>query len=278
MRPHEFMQVERGQAPLVISLPHTGTAIPPEIEARLASPWLARKDTDWWIERLYDFAGDFGATVVRTTVSRTVIDVNRDPSGASLYPGQQTTELCPTTTFDGEPLYGPGEEPGEDEIRERRAAFFDWYHHALVGEIDRLRAEHEHIVLYDCHSIRSAIPRLFEGELPHINIGTNGGASCDPGLERLVGETCRAAPFSTIVNGRFKGGWITRHYGCPQDGVHAVQMELACRGYMDEPAAVTPDNWPPPYDAARAAPLRAVLVNLLDAVLAWARHPSRTSA
>jgi N-formylglutamate deformylase len=106
-----WLSVFRGEAPLVVSLPHTGTEIPPAFEAGLASDWLARKDADWWIDRLYDFAGDLGATVIRTAISRTVIDVNRDPSGASLYPGQATTELCPTTTFDGEPLYRPGEEP-----------------------------------------------------------------------------------------------------------------------------------------------------------------------
>jgi N-formylglutamate deformylase len=273
-----FLTLVRGDAPLVVSLPHTGTEIPPEIEARLASPWLARKDTDWWIEWLYGFAQDLGATVLRTGISRTVVDVNRDPSGASLYPGQATTELCPTTTFDGEPLYRPGAAPHAAEIARRRAASFDPYHEALAGEIARLRTEHAHVVLYDGHSIRSVIPRLFEGELPHMNIGTNAGASCDPSLRRLVAETCAASPFSTVVDGRFKGGWITRRYGRPADGVHAVQMELACRGYMDEPAEVTPQTWPGPFDEARAAAMEAVVHRLLDRIQAWARERSRRSA
>jgi len=267
-----WLTVTRGDTPLIVSLPHTGTDIPPEIERRLVSPALARKDTDWWIDRLYDFAAGLGATVIHTAMSRTVVDVNRDPSGASLYPGQATTELCPTTTFDGEPLYRQGEEPSEGEIAERRTTYFEPYHRALAHEIERLRAMHPCIVLYDCHSIRSVIPRLFEGELPNFNIGTNGGASCDPALERLVEECCADSAFSYVVNGRFKGGWITRRYGRPGDGVHAIQMELACRGYMDEPiGSVTADTWPTPYDPARAEAMRTILKRLLESVLAWAR-------
>src|SRR5262249_14955471 len=162
--------------------PHTGRAISSEMFARLESVWRAQKDTDWHVERLYDFAASLGATVVRTPLSRTVIDVNRDPSGMSLYPGQPTTDLCPTTTFDGEPLYRPGGEPMPAEIESRRTDFFDDYHRALSGEIARQRKRHLHVVVYDCHSIRSVIPRLFDGELPHFNIGTDSGKSCDPRL------------------------------------------------------------------------------------------------
>ncbi|WP_207481657.1 N-formylglutamate deformylase [Arenibaculum pallidiluteum] len=266
-----WLTVTRGDAPLLLSLPHTGTEIPPEIEARLVSPELGRKDTDWWIDRLYAFARGLGATVVHTAVSRTVIDVNRDPSGASLYPGQATTGLCPVETFDGEPLYRPGQAPDEDEVAERRARWFQPYHAALAEELARLRARHARVVIYDAHSIRSVIPRLFEGELPHFNIGTNGGASCDPELAGLVEAACAGTAFSRVVNGRFKGGWITRHYGRPDDGVHAVQMELACRGYMDEtPGPVTPADWPRPWDEARAAPVRAALTGLLQSALRWA--------
>jgi formiminoglutamase len=270
-----WLSISRGQAPLVLSLPHTGTEIPAALEARLVSPWLGRRDADWWIERLYDFAGGLGATVIRTPLSRTVIDVNRDPSGASLYPGQATTGLCPTETFDGEPLYRPGQAPDAAEIEERRAHWFEPYHAALAAETDRLRTAHGRVVLYDAHSIRSVIPRLFEGELPHLNVGTNGGASCDPDLRALVARAADGTPFSQVLDGRFKGGWITRHHGRPEAGVHAVQMELACRGYMDEPAGpVSPDNWPTPYDPTRAAPLRAVLARLLSSALDWARTSS----
>jgi formiminoglutamase len=274
----DFLEIARGEAPLVVSIPHTGTDIPPEIEARLVSSWLARKDADWWIEKLYGFAQERGATVIRTRICRTAIDVNRDPSGASLYPGQATTGLCPDTTFDGEPLYRDGEEPDEAEIARRRAAYFDPYHAALAGEIARLRQAHPRVALYDCHSIRSIIPRLFEGELPHFNIGTNRGAACDPALERIVAEHCARSRFRHVVNGRFTGGWITRRYGRPDEGVHAVQMELACRGYMHEPLGpVSAQTWPTPYDPDYAAEMRNVLSGLFRAILAWTRAdtPSR---
>lgn len=266
----DWLEVGRGDAPLVVSFPHTGTDIPEEIEARLVSPWLARKDADWWIDRLYGFARSLGATTVRTAISRTVIDVNRDPSGASLYPGQATTELCPTTTFDGEPLYREGAAPDAVEIARRRETYFAPYHAALAAELERLRASHGRVVLYEAHSIRSRIPRLFDGELPNFNIGTNSGASCDPALTSVVEAACDASGFSRVTNGRFKGGWTTRHYGRPETGVHAVQMELACRGYMDE-TPVEPELWPSPYDPARAAAMRGALAKVLNACLDFAR-------
>ncbi|WP_337188185.1 N-formylglutamate deformylase [Phenylobacterium sp.] len=268
----DWLEVRRGEAPLIVSFPHTGVEIPPELEPRLVSPWLARKDADWWIDRLYDFATDLGATTVRTRISRTVIDVNRDPTGASLYPGQATTELCPTTTFDGEPLYRPGAEPGPAEIEARRATWFDPYHDALAAEIERLRDRHRAVVLYEAHSIRSVIPRLFEGELPNFNLGANQGRSCDAALTAAVAAACDTPPFSHVIDGRFKGGWTTRRYGRPDLGVHAIQMELACRGYMDDPREPpTPQTWPTPYAETRAAPMRAALVNVLKACLAFAQ-------
>jgi formiminoglutamase len=266
----EWLEITRGDAPLVVSIPHAGTQIPAEIEARLISPWLARKDADWWMPELYALAADLGATVVRTDVSRTVIDVNRDPSGASLYPGQATTGLCPTETFDGEPLYRDGQTPGEAEIAARCERFFQPYHDALAAELDRLRAAQGRVVLYDAHSIRSHVSRLFDGELPQFNIGTHSGAACDPALAAAVEAACDASGLPRVTNGRFKGGWITRRYGQPSDGVHAVQMELACRGYIDEPPVLTPDNWPTPFHSPRAAPLQAALTNVLEACLAFA--------
>ncbi|MDE2437367.1 MAG: N-formylglutamate deformylase [Sphingomonadales bacterium] len=239
---NDWLEVHRGEAPLVVAFPHGGTELG-GIEPRLASPWLARRDADWWIADLYAFAREMGATTVSTVVSRTVIDVNRDPSGASLYPGMATTELCPTTTFDGEPLYR-GFDPEVDEIDWRRRTFFDPYHAALTAEIDRLRAVHPRVVLYDAHSIRSHIPRLFDGELPQFNLGTNSGKTCDPALEAALTAVCEQSRQSWVANGRFKGGWTARHYGSPENGVHAVQMELAQRGYMDEPAAPDEANWP----------------------------------
>jgi N-formylglutamate deformylase len=268
---HEWLEVHRGDAPLIVSLPHTGTELPTDIEPRLVSSWLARKDADWWVHELYGFARDLGATTVRTRLSRTVIDVNRDPSGASLYPGQATTDLCPTTTFDGEPLYRTDGAPDADEIAVRRHRWFSPYHDALQAEIARLKAKSAAVVLYDAHSIRSRIPHLFEAELPHFNIGSNGGLSCAVALREAVEQACARSEFSRVVDGRFRGGWTTRRYGQPQDGVHAIQMELACRGYMEEPAAVSEGEWPPPYDPARAARMRATLEEVLKACLDFAR-------
>ena len=266
-----WLTVTRGNEPLVVSIPHTGTALA-GLDHRLVSPWLARKDTDWRIEDLYDFAPEMGATIVRTSVSRTVIDVNRDPSGLALYPGQATTGLCPLSTFDGEPLYLVGAEPDDQEIAARKTAWFDPYDRALHGEIARLRARHRQVVVYDCHCIRSVIPRLFEGLLPMFNLGTNSGASADRSLVDSVTGILQASGQSHAVDGRFKGGWITRSFGQPGRGVHALQMELACRAYLPEPqGAVTPADWPPEYKADYAAATRATLKTLLLGVLAWAR-------
>jgi formiminoglutamase len=265
-----WLSVQRGDAPLVVGMPHTGTDLVEGIEAGLESPWLARKDTDWWVDKLYDFAVDLGATVIRTGLSRTVIDANRDPAGVSLYPGQATTELCPTTTFDAELLYRAGYAPDAAEIAARRRTYFDPYHAAVTAEIARLRTSNRQVVLYDCHSIRSRIPRLFTGQLPNFNLGTNSGASCAPQLTARVEAICAETAYSRVTNGRFKGGYTTRHHGQPGEGIHALQMELACRGYMREPADVNPGNWPTPYDEGIAAPMRVVLERILTDCIEFA--------
>lgn len=264
-----WLEVHRGTAPLIVSLPHTGTDLPAELADDFVSPWLARRDADWWVHRLYEFARELGATTVRTAISRSIIDVNRDPSGASLYPGQNTTGLCPTATFDNEPLYRLGKEPTLAEIDRRRSIWFDPYHAALATEIDRLRQIHSTIVVYDAHSIRSQIPHLFDGELPQFNIGTNDGRSCATALADSVESVCAASGLSYVRDGRFKGGWITRRYGDATRGVHAIQMELACRGYMDEPPTVNPDNWPSAWNPDRAD-VRVTLQRVLHACVQFA--------
>ena len=272
MEGRDWLVISRGTAPLVVSIPHSGTDLPPAIEARLASPWIARKDTDWWVDRLYECAAGLGATMLRTQLSRTVIDLNRDPTGAPLYPGQITTALCPATTFDGEPLYRDGQEPDAGESAERRQHYFEPYHAALDAELARLRTMQANVVLYDAHSIPSRVPHLFDGELPHLNIGTNSGRSCAPRLTARIEAVCNGSDYTYVTNGRFKGGYITRHHGRPERGVHAVQMELACSGYLREPGPpLNAGNWPVPYDAARAAPLRAVLQDILVACIEFAR-------
>ena len=268
----EWLTIHRGEAPLVVSIPHAGTEIPREIESRMISPWRARLDTDWHVPVLYDFVKAMDATVVMTSISRSVIDVNRDPSGASLYPGQATTGLCPVTTFDGEELYLSAKGPGPDEIDERRGRWFVPYHGAVVTEIARLQRTHETVVLYDAHSIRSQVPRLFEGTLPVFNIGTNGGRSCEQELSAAAQAICIGSGQPVVANGRFKGGYITRQYGRPDRGVHAIQMELAMRSYMREPHVPDEDNWPTAFDAELAAPTQATLKRVLNACITFARE------
>lgn len=260
----DWLSISPGEAPIIVSIPHAGTDVPEDIRSSLLSLELAQHDTDFFVDRLYAFASDFGVTIIRTSMSRTVIDVNRDPSGQSLYPGQATTGLCPETRFDGASLYKSGMEPDGAEVARRRACFFDPYHEALSSQISRLRSVHSRIVLYDAHSILSQVPRLFEGELPQFNIGSFDGRSCAPSLTEGVASACSG--HSTAVNGRFKGGWITRHYGDPENGVHAIQMELAMRGYLDETGP-----WPPVWDASRAARLQPVLRDVLSACLDFAK-------
>lgn len=258
-----WLSITPGDAPLIVSVPHAGTIIPNDISG-LVSGDLARRDADYHVDRLYDFATELGATIIRSNISRTVIDLNRDPSGQTLYPGRVTTGLCPTETFEGERLYAAGAEPDAAAIERRRLDYFDPYHAALVEQRDRLRALYPAIVLYDAHSIRSHVPRLFDGALPQFNIGTFDGASCAHALADAIAAGCGSD--THIVNGRFKGGWITRHYGDPARGIHAVQMELAIRGYADEDGP-----WPPLWDAARAAPMQAKLRSILTTCVDFAK-------
>ena len=260
-----FLSAE-GDSPLVISLPHVGTGLAAEIVPALAPKALEVSDTDWHVDRLYDFAAELGASRVQARYSRTVIDLNRPPDDESLYPGQTTTGLCPTETFAGEPLYrGPGPDAGE--IARRRDRYWQPYHVELGRLVARAKARHGHATVLDAHSIASHVPRLFDGRLPDVNVGTFAGRSCAPGLSDRLQATLEAqGRFTHVINGRFKGGYITRHYGRPADGVHAVQFELGQLAYLDEPCTV--------YSEARAADLKALLRRLV-AVLAGFRPEER---
>jgi N-formylglutamate deformylase len=235
--------VTSGSSPVILAMPHGGTHLPEPVLHGLNKTGQALADTDWHIDRLYEGLLP-EASIVRATFHRYLIDANRDPEGASLYPGQNTTGLCPLTDFDGEPIYKPGETPGEKDVSARVRAFHRPYHAALAAEIARVKALHGICIVYDCHSIRSEIPFLFDGRLPDFNIGTNGGVTCDPLIEQAVQTLCAASPdYTHVLNGRFKGGWTTRHYGQPETGVHAIQMELAQRTYLQEapPWSYLPD-------------------------------------
>ena len=257
--------IHRGDGPIVLGLPHTGTYIPDEIYSQLNDRGRELRDTDWHIDILYDGLLD-DLTTVRATFHRYVIDANRDPSGSSLYPGQNTTALVPLTDFDGENIWR--RPPDETEIEGLKARFHTPYHTALSAELDRVRARHGMVILYDCHSIRSRIPFLFEGILPDFNIGTNSGTSCAPIIEAAVRAVCaRADGYTSSVNGRFKGGFTTRHYGKPEINQHAIQMELAQSTYLAAEEA------PWIYNPERAARLRAQLASILEKLAELAAEP-----
>ena len=257
MKTHDLY---RGSAPLLISLPHDGEAIPSAIAARLTPSARHVPDTDWHVSRLYAFARDLGASMLVPKYSRYVVDLNRPPDDVSLYPGQNTTGLCPLVQFSGEAVYLDGQQPGDDEIAERVTRYWQPYHATLAAEIERIHAEHGRCVLWEGHSIRSFVPYLFDARLPDFNLGTVGGASCRPGLRaKLVGVLEAQADYSFVVDGRFKGGYITRHYGRPEQGVDAIQLELAQANYMDEASYA--------YDNERAASTQSLIQRLLEAVL-----------
>lgn len=258
------VDVISGEGPIVLGLPHTGTYVPAEIDNNLNENGHELADTDWNVDKLYEGLLP-GASMVRANFHRYVVDANRDPSGASLYPGQNTTGLCPTTDFDGLPIYRPGKEPGAGEVKRRRIAFHAPYHMALESELKRVRAIHGVAILYDCHSIRSNVPFLFEGKLPDFNIGTNLGATCDQSIEHETVRICsHQTKFNHVVNGRFKGGWTTRHYGRPNENLHAIQMELAQSTYMEEAA-------PWAYSTEKAAVIRPVLKDILETLAGLAQ-------
>ncbi len=260
----QIFELTRGTSPVILAFPHTGTEVPPDIRARLNDNGRLLADTDWHIHELY--AGLLAdATTVRATFHRYVIDANRDPEGVSLYPGQNTTGLVPETDFDGVPIWKDGETPTEDDVARRLAAFHAPYHAALAAEIERVKALHGIAVVYDCHSIRSLIPFLFEGRLPDFNIGTDMGRTCDPRIQAAAADIAASAEgYTHVVNGRFKGGWTTRHYGRPETGVHAIQMELAQISHLASEAP------PFAYDEEKAERLRVHLKTILERIEAIA--------
>ena len=260
-----------GDSPLVVSVPHAGRHLPDAIGMRMSAIGTHVPDTDWHVDALYRFAPATGATLIVATHSRYVVDLNRDPSGAALYPGADNTELCPTRTFGNEPIYLPGEEPKENEIVARRATYFDPYHALIANEVERVRKRHGFAILLDGHSIASEVPRFFAGRLPDLNLGTADGLTCNAEMQDVAQRVLASAPrFSNVANGRFKGGYITRRFGAPRADVHAMQLEVAQACYMDE-------QNPRRFDGERAAPLRNVLERLVIALSEW-RSRSRPSA
>ncbi|REG58829.1 N-formylglutamate deformylase [Paraburkholderia sp. BL6669N2] len=256
-----------GSLPLLVSIPHLGSIIPDDLLDGCTDAARTVADTDWHLDQLYDFAAQAGASVLSARVSRYVIDLNRPPSGESLYPGQTTTGLCPCETFRGEPIYADGKVPSSEEIAARLQAFHAPYHAKLRETLRELRAEHGQVLLWEAHSIASVLPRLFDGKLPDLNLGTNSGKSCAPQVLDAVTATLSRQPFSWVANGRFKGGYITREYGRPEEGIHAIQLEMCQSSYMNEDA-------PFDYRPDIAASIKPVVEQMMSAALEAMRRLS----
>lgn len=255
--------LHRGATPLVLSLPHVGTLIPDELKPHFTKRALQVEDTDWHLERLYDFAKALGASIIVPRISRYVIDLNRPPDDTPMYPGASNTELCPTRFFNGDSLYVDGAVPNAAEIERRRATYWQPYHDALRAELDHVRAQFGYALLWDGHSIRSEIPWLFDGKLPDFNLGTADATSCATSLRSvLINELQNNARFTHAADGRFKGGYITRNYGCPANNIHAVQMEMCQSLYMQE-------SLPFDYLDDKAAEVQPLLLRLLEIMLTW---------
>ncbi|NIE62490.1 N-formylglutamate deformylase [Burkholderia sp. Ax-1719] len=256
----DLYTLERGTAPLVISIPHLGTQIPANLQHLYTEEALKLADTDWHLDRLYAFARALNATLIGAKISRYVIDLNRPPNDESLYPGQTTTGLCPTETFRGQPLYKPACAPNETERAERVAQYWQPYHTALSAELTRLRKRHTNVLLWEAHSIASILPRLFDNKLPDLNLGTQDGRTCAPEVQQAAIAAMSASPYTGIANGRFKGGYITRSFGAPSNGIHAIQLEMCQSTYMNEAA-------PFDYQSEKAEAIQPTLRSMLSAAL-----------
>lgn len=232
MQPFRFTA---GDSPLLVSMPHVGTHVPGDIAARMTEEARALPDNDWHVDRLYDFVAELGASTLAATHPRYVVDLNRPPDDDALYPGQDVPGLVPLDTFSKQPIYRDGEEPDETEVQGRVATYWQPYHDKLRATLDELRARHGHALLWEAHSIRSFVPRFVDAPIPHLNIGTGGGRSCNgERAEAVVTAAQNQTSYSWVVDGRFRGGYTTRHYGQPGDGIHAIQLELSQVTYMDE--------------------------------------------
>jgi N-formylglutamate amidohydrolase len=269
----KFFSLSEGSSPLIISIPHAGTYIPDDLKKRMTAEALAVPDTDWHIPRLYNFVEKLGATVISANYSRYVIDINRPPDNAAMYPGQTKVSLCPDETFEGQRIYKAGEDPDDKEIGRRLETYWAPYHDELKRLIGNTKKRYGYAILYDAHSIKGVLPRLFEGRLPDMNLGTAKGASCAAGMEQAALQAAQKSRYSSILNGRFIGGYITRYYGDPASNVHAMQMELVRENYMDESDFS--------FQESRARGLREALEPVIQSILAWGDSvytPARTTA
>ena len=258
----DLFNVTRGECPLLVSIPHAGTFIPGDIQARMTADACLLTDTDWHLPMLYDFLGELDVSVLAANYSRYVVDLNRSPRAERLYPGRFETGVCASETFEGLPLYVSGAGPTEDEVAARLDAYWRPYHERLKEDLSRIRGRHGYAILFDAHSIANVVPMLFEGVLPDLNVGTNSGRSCaDSIADAVMAVAAGASGHSAVIDGRFKGGYITRYYGRPQESIHAIQLELSQDTYMNQ-------NYPFDFIDSKAATIRPVLKRIVDALSA----------
>lgn len=265
-------EIERRSGPLLISIPHLGIHIPDELRESFTPDALQLADTDWYLDRIYAFAAGLGATIIKARVSRYVIDLNRPATGESLYPGMITTSLCPSETFRGEDVYRQGCEPDDQEVTRRIATYWRPYHSALQEELARLRKLHPNVLLWEAHSIASVLPRLFSGKLPDFNFGTSDGQSCAEQVIAGAVDAIRGSSRAWVLNGRFKGGFITRKYGAPANGIHAIQLEMCQSLYMEEFA---PFEWRSDLAGPTTPMVQACVEGALDVVESLESRPAQ---
>ena len=258
----DLFNFQKGKVPILISMPHCGTSIPNEISDLLTKEARSTPDTDWHIPLLYNFLETLDVSIISSNISRYVVDLNRPPDGGALYPGQNTTNLCPLNQFNGLHLYKNKKKLSLKEITNRKDCYWAPYHNQIVKEISRLKSLFGFVILYDAHSIASEVPNLFSGKLPDLNFGTAKGESCDLRIEKAIENTLIKSPYSFAVNGRFVGGYITRHYGNPQNNIHSVQMEISQINYMSEDKTFS-------FDQNRAQKLRSTLQKIINILLLW---------
>jgi len=259
----DCFEYQEGGSPLLISVPHDGRDIPASIQKQMTEVAVSIPDTDWHVAQLYEFGHELGASMIVAKYSRYVVDLNRSASDAALYEGQVSTGLCPAKTFAGEDIYRDGNGVSVTEKERRVEAYWQPYHQQIRHRLQQLKDRFGFALLWDAHSIPSEVPALFPGELPVLNIGTNNGASCTPQMCAVVAAAARESAYSAVVDDRFRGGYITRHYGRPGNDQYAIQLELAQRSYMNEASRE--------FDDDKAQELTKLLKEMLQAFVVAAR-------
>ncbi len=253
---------QNSEVPILLSVPHCGTAFPEELASDYKPEFVrAPEDTDWFVDTLYDFAAELGIGLIAANYSRWVIDLNRNPQSKPLYAdGRIITALCPVTTFTGQSIYKDERKEVETgEVQRRRNVYFDPYHQKIKGLLDVLKKKYGKVLLWDCHSIRQQVLTIQKDKFPDLILGDADGTSASPGLIETVLGGLDHSDYSVSHNHPFKGGYITRHFGRPSENQHALQLEMTKMNYMDDSEMS--------YDKSRAEKIRALLKSIFEKLI-----------